>query len=38
MECGASMVNNVKAFFVREFGKNFNLKFSLFAISPASVK
>jgi len=38
MECGASVVNHVKEFFVREFRKNFNLKFSLFPISPASVK
>jgi len=39
MECGASVVNHAKAFFVREFGKkNFNLKFPFFAISPASVK
>jgi hypothetical protein len=38
MECGASVVNHVKIFFVRTLRKNFNLKFSLFAISPASVK
>lgn len=31
------MVNQVKAFFVREFGKYFIFKFSLFATSPASV-
>jgi len=24
MECSASVLNQVKAFFVREFGKNFN--------------
>lgn len=30
-------MNHVKAFFVREFGKNLIFKFSLFAISPASV-
>jgi len=32
-ECGGRVVNQVKAFFVREFGKNFNLKFSLFVVS-----
>lgn len=31
------MVNHVKAFLVREFGKNLIFKFSLFAISSASV-
>lgn len=31
------MVNHVKAFFVREFGKYLIFKFSLFVISPASV-
>jgi hypothetical protein len=38
MECGGRVVNHVKAFFVREFGKYFILKFSLFAMSPASVR
>jgi len=32
------VVNQMKAFLVREIGKYFNLKFSLFAISPASVR
>jgi len=33
---GGNVVSQVKAFFVREFGKYFIFKFSLFAKSPAS--
>lgn len=33
-----NMVNHVKAFFVRELGKYFILRLSLFAISPSSMR
>lgn len=38
MECGRSIVNHVKAFLVKEFGKYFIFKFSLFTISHASIR
>ena len=38
MEWGGRVVNHVKAFLVKELGKNFILKFSLLAKSPASTK
>jgi hypothetical protein len=37
-EFGGRVVNQVKAFFVREFGNYFNLRFSLFAKFPDSAK
>jgi len=38
MEWGGNVVNQVKAFFVRELGKYFIFKFSLFAKSLASIR
>ena len=38
IELGGRVVNQVNAFFVRELGKYLILKFSLFEISPASIK